>query len=60
MSSNRKNLLTPCIGVCSTSTGDDVCRGCGRSLEQIREWPGYSDDEKMRVMDELKVQGFGV
>lgn len=45
--------LTPCIGRCTTSTGDAVCKGCGRDLEQIRDWNTYTDDKKRAVMAQL-------
>lgn len=51
----RVNLpLTPCVGRCSTSYGGDFCRGCGRSVEQIRDWNTYTDDQKLEIMDQLK------
>jgi len=29
---------TPCIAICSTSQGDDVCKGCGRTFEEVQYW----------------------
>ena len=29
---------TPCIAICSTSQGDEVCKGCGRSFEEVQFW----------------------
>ena len=37
---------TPCIGICSTTYGDDTCRGCRRYREEITSWIKYSDSEK--------------
>lgn len=37
---------SPCLGKCSTSVGDDYCRGCLRSLEQIGGWLAMSDLER--------------
>ena len=31
---------TPCIAICSTSQGDDQCKGCGRSLPRCSCGPG--------------------
>ena len=29
----------PCIGICSaTQWGDAICRGCGRTATEIRDW----------------------
>lgn len=30
---------TPCIAICSTSQGDAMCKGCGRSFEEVQHWP---------------------
>ena len=37
---------TPCIAICSTSQGDDWCKGCGRSFEEVQLWPGMGPVEK--------------
>lgn len=30
---------TPCIAICSTSQGDDFCKGCGRTFSEVQHWP---------------------
>ena len=50
MLSNRK---TPCIGVCSTTYGDLVCRGCKRFSHEIVDWNGYDSDQRTRVWSRL-------
>ena len=42
--------LAPCVGVCSASTFDDVCKGCKRSKEQIDNWIYFSKSEKREIM----------
>ena len=39
---------SPCIGHCTTALGDDVCRSCLRTFEEITRWPEMSDEERMR------------
>ena len=54
-----KSVKTPCIGVCSTVFGDEVCRGCKRFQHEIIEWNSYKDREKELVLhrlESLKVQ----
>ena len=29
---------TPCIAICSTNQGDAVCKGCGRTEDEVRHW----------------------
>lgn len=37
---------TPCIAICSTSQGDAVCKGCGRTFEEVQKWPEMTPGEK--------------
>lgn len=46
-------VRSPCVGVCSTTLGDDVCRGCGRTFEQIRDWFGYTPEQRDEIMTRL-------
>jgi len=29
---------TPCIAICSTSQGDEICKGCGRTFDEVQLW----------------------
>ncbi|MFM2066709.1 MAG: hypothetical protein RLZZ584_1618 [Pseudomonadota bacterium] len=46
----------PCIAICSTSQGDDVCKGCGRSSDEVRDWPVLSPAEKRVVWHRITQQ----
>jgi len=46
-------LDTPCIGICSTVYGDNVCRGCKRFFDEIIVWNAKDDIEKQVVFDRL-------
>ena len=37
---------TPCIAICSTSQGDAVCKGCGRTFGEVQHWTDMSPAEK--------------
>lgn len=37
---------TPCIAICSTSQGDEMCKGCGRSFTEVQYWTQMSPVEK--------------
>ena len=43
---NNYLVKTPCIGICSTTYGDDICRGCKRFRHEVTGWINYSDHEK--------------
>ena len=51
--SNDKQLETPCVGICSTIYGDDICRGCFRSLTEITYWNAYTKAQKSVVLSRL-------
>ena len=49
----QKALNTPCVGICSTVYGDDVCRGCKRFSPEIIKWNSYDDIQKQGVFNRL-------
>jgi len=40
---------SPCIGHCTTALGDEVCRSCLRTFDEITRWVEMSDDERRAV-----------
>ena len=54
----KQRSSTPCLGICSTTYGDDVCRGCKRFIHEVINWNSQSNDEKEIVnsrLEEFKV-----
>ena len=45
---------TPCIGVCSTTYGDLVCRGCKRFAHEIVGWNGFAESQRNTVWQRLE------
>ena len=43
---------SPCINVCKIE--NDVCIGCGRTLEEIAHWSEMTDAEKEQVNANLQ------
>ena len=48
---------TPCIAICSTSQGDEVCKGCGRRFDEVRAWPGMSPAAKRQTWHRITQEG---
>ena len=48
------SVKTPCIGVCSTVFGDEVCRGCKRFQNEVIDWNSYQDSQKIAVLSRLE------
>ena len=47
----------PCIAICSTAQGDAVCKGCGRSFDEVQHWQAYTPAEKRLVWRRITQQG---
>ena len=47
---------TPCIAICSTSQGDDLCKGCGRTFDEVQFWPGFTPAEKRAVWRRITLE----
>ena len=47
---------TPCIAICSTSQGDDMCKGCGRSFEEVQHWVDMRPAEKRQTWRRITMQ----
>jgi predicted Fe-S protein YdhL (DUF1289 family) len=47
----------PCIAICSTSQGDETCKGCGRSFDEVQHWPAYTPGEKRIVWRRITMEG---
>lgn len=47
----------PCIAICSTSQGDDICKGCGRSFHEVQHWPEMTPAEKRQTWRRISAEG---
>jgi predicted Fe-S protein YdhL (DUF1289 family) len=47
----------PCIAICSTSQGDNICKGCGRTFEEVQLWPEMSPAEKRGTWRRISLEG---
>ncbi|MGL6070809.1 DUF1289 domain-containing protein [Craterilacuibacter sp.] len=49
---------SPCVALCSTALGDNVCRGCARSYTEVACWSAYTHEEKAAVWQALPERHF--
>lgn len=47
---------TPCVGLCSTTYGDDVCRGCLRPVAAVLDWSSYTQEQKDSTQLKIEAQ----
>lgn len=54
-------LQSPCIGVCVIDrTGSELCRGCGRTIDEIAAWGTLGPRERQAILTDIRCnrQGF--
>jgi len=44
---------SPCVDRCKIIQRTGVCRGCGRTLAELKAWKNASDAEKAAILDQL-------
>ncbi len=47
----------PCIAICSTSQGDALCKGCGRSFDEVQHWTAMSPGAKRSTWRRITREG---
>jgi len=53
--SNTPGVPSPCVRNCCLN-GDDVCMGCGRSLEEILQWHNASDEQRISILERARLR----
>lgn len=48
---------TPCIAICSTSQGDEMCKGCGRTFDEVQLWTEMRPAEKRQTWRRITLEG---
>ncbi len=46
-------METPCVEICEIDRQSGLCRGCGRTIDEISNWASMTSDERRRIMGEL-------
>lgn len=47
------SVASPCILVCQLDPRNDLCIGCRRHIDEIRDWPVLSAAEKRAILASL-------
>jgi|TARA_R110000744_G_scaffold16144_1_gene44638 predicted Fe-S protein YdhL (DUF1289 family) len=48
----RRTVNSPCIGLCNIDFDQtNICKGCGRSIEEITNWSSYTNESKTQVKE---------
>jgi predicted Fe-S protein YdhL (DUF1289 family) len=46
-------IESPCLKICVLEPGSKLCRGCGRTIEEIAGWSTMPEHERRRIMTAL-------
>jgi len=46
-------MISPCTLICSIDMKTGFCLGCGRTGDEIAGWTGFTDDERIQLLDLL-------
>ena len=53
----KSPIESPCISVCRYE--NEVCVGCGRTVDDITNWSDMTDDEKQAVLNRIEKDSKG-
>jgi predicted Fe-S protein YdhL (DUF1289 family) len=46
----------PCVGHCTTVLGDEVCRSCLRTFDEVNRWLEMSEQERRQVNQRISIE----
>jgi predicted Fe-S protein YdhL (DUF1289 family) len=49
----EKSPVSPCLGICLMDPRTRMCRGCLRTIEEIRDWYGAGAADKRLILERL-------
>ncbi|MGJ8670156.1 MAG: DUF1289 domain-containing protein [Oceanococcus sp.] len=50
---DQQAVVSPCISVCELNA-DEVCLGCGRSLQDIADWSAADDKARAAILEQAR------
>ena len=47
-------MKSPCINICKIDPKSNICLGCGRNIKEISDWINLDDEEREKLLSNLK------
>ena len=44
---------SPCIDICTIDRNSGECIGCGRTVEEVRNWTNFDNLKKKQILENL-------
>lgn len=51
-------MKSPCVKICKLQ--NDMCIGCFRTIDEIKNWRSMTNNEKQEVLENIKQRGYNV
>ena len=51
-----RSVPSPCISVCQVDNATGLCLGCRRDIDEIRDWPILSAEQKRQVLANIEAR----
>lgn len=52
--SKRRQIPSPCVGVCMINPDTELCIGCWRNMDEITGWPKLNDNARLALVNDLE------
>ena len=49
-----QNIPSPCISFCKLDQEKEFCLGCGRTINEIKDWKNLTFEEKYNIIQRVK------
>ncbi len=49
-------IKSPCISICKLDSESKICTACKRTLGEISKWSSLNDEEKIKIIESLKLR----
>lgn len=59
MKKSKRNLIGCQGGPCTTALGDAECKTCKRKAVDVINWNTYTDEQKIKILDEIQERASG-
>jgi uncharacterized protein len=54
MTTESRELTSPCNQTCAIDPATGLCMGCKRSMAEISGWPTFTENEKRKVLNVIR------
>ena len=51
-----RTVPSPCVGLCTLNSKTELCDGCYRHMDEIREWIIMPREEKLEALEDIKAR----